>query len=219
MSKRPAPGSLARARALLLEAAPDAQALFDSWASLAVICDSGWLAPLRRPANPRSAPARIARRRLLVLASAPRSYAAFTALRAGDGPVHLRGRCAALPGHAPAPIWRTEERDDPAQGRVLIEEGQDFLLSIDGGDVYVLSNGGHLASVAPLQAGDEVSVFGFADEVPDRWGVAPVLHGRGAMLPAIRSGSELPLLLTSISREESAGSARRESSREGPGTL
>lgn len=200
VSKVPAPGTLSRARALLLDAAPDAQALFDSWTSLACICDSGWLAPLRRPANPRSAMARVARRRLLVLASRPLGHAAFAALRAGDGPVHLRGRCVPLPGHGSEPVWRTQEGDDPALGRVLIEEGQDFLLSIDGGEVYVLSNGGHLASAAPLHSGDEVSAFGFADEVPDRWGVAPVLHGRGALLPAIRSGSELPLLLTHVVR-------------------
>ena len=99
------------------------------------------VAPLRRPST---AMARIARRRLRVLASRPLAFAAFTALRAGEGPVHLRGRCAPLPGHGAAPIWRTEERDDAADGRLLIEEGHDFLLSIDGGDVYVLSKGGHL---------------------------------------------------------------------------
>jgi hypothetical protein len=200
VTKVPAPGALARARAWLLEAVPDARVSFDSWASLACIVDSGWLAPLRRPS---SAMARVARRRLLVLASRPLTYPAFTALRAGDGPVHLRGRCAAVPNvdwQAASPIWRTEERDDAVEGRVLIEEGQDFLLSIDGGDVYVLSSGGHLASAVPLQAGDEVSVFGFADEVPDRLGLAPGLHGRGGVLPAIRSGSELPLLLTSVVR-------------------
>jgi hypothetical protein len=43
-------------------------------------------------------------------------------------------------------------------------------------------------------------VFGFADEVPDRWGLAPGLHGRGALLATIRSGSELPLLLTRVVR-------------------
>ena len=94
------------------------------------------------------------------------------------------GRCASLPGHGASPVWRTEERDDAADGRLLIEEGHDFLLSIDGGDVYVLSKGGHLASAATLHAGDEVSVFGFADEIPDRWGLAPASHGRGGLLPA-----------------------------------
>jgi hypothetical protein len=213
VSKVPAPGALSRARAWLLEVVPDALGSFDSWTSLACICESGWLAPLRRPTT---AMARVARRRLRVLASRPLTYAAFAALRAGEGPVHLRGRCASLPGQGASPLWRTEERDDAAEGRLVIEEGHDFLLSIDGGDVYVLSKGGHLASVAPLHAGDEVSVFGFADEIPDRWGLAPALHGRGGLLPAVRSGSELPLLLTQV-RGESSSSARRGPSREGPG--
>lgn len=207
MSALPAPGALSRTRASLLELAPDALGMFDTWASLASVCDTGWLRALRRSAHPHSAIARIARRRLRVLTSLPLSFAAFGAMRAGDGPLHLRGTCAALPGHdATAPLWRVELRDDAEQGRLLIEEGHDFLLSVgDGGGatagtVYVVAAGGHLVSSAPLRAGDEVSVFGFADEVPDRTGLAPAPHGRGGLLPAIRSGSELPLLLTSVVR-------------------
>ncbi|HXU05499.1 MAG TPA: hypothetical protein VN903_31285 [Polyangia bacterium] len=213
-SRYPAPGALARARTRLFELAPEALTLFDNWTSLACLCDTGWLA-LGRPS---SAMARIVRRRLRVLTSLPLSFATFAARPAGDGPVHLRGRCAALPGHGgEAPLWSTDARDG-ADGRVLIEIGRDFLLSIDGGDVYVLSNGGHLASATPLCAGDDVSVFGFSDEVLDRWGLASGVHGRGGVLPAIRSGSELPLLLTR-SRGEPASSARRGPSREGSGTL
>jgi len=186
----------------LLELAPDALGMFDTWASLASICDTGWLSPLRRPST---ATARIARRRLRVLTSLPLSFAAFGAMRSGDGPLHLRGICAALPGHdATAPLWHLELRDDAEQGRLLMEEGRDFLLSVGAGaaagTVYVAAAGGHLVSNAPLRAGDEVSVFGFADEVPDRTGLAPAPHGRGGLLPAIRSGSELPLLLTSVVR-------------------
>jgi len=212
VSKFPAPGALARARALLLELAPAGLAIpFDDWASLATICDTAWLS---------SATARVARRRLRLLASAPTPFAAFAALRAGEGPLHLRGTCAALPGDdATAMLWRVEARDDAAAGRALIEEGEDFLLSADdGGVVYVVADGGHLVSTAPLRPGDTVSVFGFADEVPDRTGLASSPHGRGGLLPAIRSGSELPLLLTHA-RGEPASSARRVPSREGPGTL
>jgi len=122
-------------------------------------------------------------------------------MRSGGGPLHLRGTCAALPGHdATAPLWRVELRDDAERGGLLIEEGRDFLLSVDGAAVYVLSNGGHLASATPLHAGDEASVFGFADEVPDRLGMAAAAHGRGGLLPAIRSGAELPLLVTRVVR-------------------
>jgi hypothetical protein len=202
VSKLPAPGALSRTRASLLELAPDALGIFDSWASLASICDTGWLSALRRPS---AATARIARRRLRVLTSLPLSFPAFGAMRSGHGPLHLRGTCAALPGHdATAPLWRVELRDDAEQGSLLIEEGRDFLLSVgDGaaaGTVYVAAAGGHLVSSAPLRAGDEVSVFGFADEVPDRAGLAASPHGRGGLLPAIRSGSELPLLLTHVVR-------------------
>jgi hypothetical protein len=183
----------------LLELAPDTLTMFDNWTSLANLCDTGWLSALRRPTT---GTARIARRRLRILTSLPLSHSAFAALRSGDGPVHLRGTCAALPGEdAAATVWRVDVQDDPVKGRLLIEEGRDFLLSLDGGgSVYVLSNGGHLASAVPLHAGDEVSVFGFADEVQDRWGLASAPHGRGGLLPAIRSGSELPLLVTSVVR-------------------
>lgn len=201
VTKFPAPGALSRARMWLLELAPDALSMFDHWASLANLCDTGWLSALRRLADSHSAMARIAQRRLRVLTSLPLGFPAFAALRSGDGPVHLHGTCAALPGHdASAPIWRVDALDDPAEGRMLVEEGRDFLLSVGGQSVYVLSNGGHLASAAPLRDGDEVSVFGFADEVPDRWNLAPAPHGRGGLLPAIRSGSELPLLLTHVVR-------------------
>jgi hypothetical protein len=201
VSKYPAPGALPRARAWLSRLAPGALARFDHWTSLACICDTGWLAGTRRLADPDAAMARIMRRRLRVLTSLPLAFSAFTALRAGDGPIHLKGRCAGLPGHdAIGPLWRTEVQDDQAGGRILIEEGHDFLLSVDGGAVYVLSNGGHLPNATPLYAGDEVSVFGFADEVPDRLGMATAAHGRGGLLPAIRSGSELPLLVTRVVR-------------------
>ena len=201
MSRLPAPGALSRMRASLLELAPDALGMFDTWASLAGICDTGWLSALVRPSP---VTARIARRRLRVLTSLPLSFAAFGAMRSGDGPVHLRGTCAALPGHdATAPLWRVELRED-ADGGVMIEEGRDFLLSVGdraaAGTVYVTATGGHLVSSTPLLAGDEVSVFGFADEVPDRMGLAPAPHGRGGLLRAIRSGSELPLLLTRVVR-------------------
>ena len=217
VSRLPPPGALAHARALLLELAPAGLAVpFDDWASLATICDTGWLSVPRGPSA-----ARVVRRRLRLLSSSPTSFAAFGALRAGDGPVHLRGTCAALPGHdAAAVLWRVEARDDDAgAGPTLIEEASDFLLSAaDGGTIYVMASGGHLVSTAPLYPGDTVSVFGFADEVPDRTGLASSPHGRGGLLPAIRSGAALPLLVTHA-RGEPGGSARRVPSREGSGTL
>src|SRR6185369_1600060 len=113
------------------------------------------------------------RRRLRVLASCPTPFAAFTGLRAGEGPVHLRGTCAALPGaDGVGNLWQVETGDDVDVGRVLIEEASDFLLSLeDSGFVYVSAEGGHLVSGAPVRPGDAVSVFGFADEVPDHSGL------------------------------------------------
>ena len=200
VSRFPAPGALSRARALLLEVAPAGLAIpFDDWTSLANICDTAWLAAARRPSV---ATARIALRRLRPLASPPARFDVFASARPGEGPTHLRGTCVALPGHdGAAPLWRVEAQADPAGGRTLIEEARDFLLAVEnGGYVYVLSKGGHLVSTTPLRSGDAVSVFGFADEILDRTGLASSPHGRGGFMPAIRSGAELPLLLTHVVR-------------------
>jgi hypothetical protein len=200
VSKFPPPGSLSWARAVLLGLAPLPLAnSFDDWASLASICDTGWLLANHRPSI---ATARIARRRLRALGTLPVSFAAFAALRPGDGPVHLRGTCAALPGHGAArALWRLDVSERADIGLALIEEGNDFVLSVDGGgEVYVLSNGGHLVSGAPLQVGDAVSVFGFADAIPDAIGLTASASGRGGLIRAIRSGSELPMLVTHVVR-------------------
>jgi len=107
--------------------------------------------------------------------------------------------------------------DSADGGRVLVEEASDFLLSVDGGEVYVLSKGGHLVSGAPVRPGDEISVFGFADAIPDAIGLAASPSGRGGLLHAIRSGAELPLLVAAHTRGERASSARPAPSREGSG--
>jgi hypothetical protein len=198
VSPLPPPGALARARALLLELAPHLPIKFDHWSSLAGICETGWLLAAQRQSP---ATARIALRRLRALAAPPVSFEAFAARRPGDGPIHLRGTCAPLPGRdTAAPVWWLEADEQAVRGRVLIEEGNDFLLSLDGGVVYVLSNGGHLVSREPVRPGDAVSVFGFADAVPDAIGLASARSGRGGLLPAIRSGTELPLLVTRVVR-------------------
>jgi hypothetical protein len=200
VSIMPPPGSLARVRRLLLGLMPLPLAnAFADWASLANICDTGWLLASRRPSN---ANERIAQRRLRALAARPISFAAFAAQRPGDGPVHLRGSCVALPGQdAARELWRLDVVEQADLGRVLIEEGNDFLLSVEGGgEVYVLSKGGHLVSGAPLRPGDAVSVFGFADAIPDAIGLVASPSGRGGLVHAIRSGSELPLLVSKVVR-------------------
>ena len=133
LSKFPEPGTLAAARALLLELAPTTGAVpFDSWTSLATICDTGWLPAARRPS---AALARVTRRRLRVLATPPLSFAAFARLPAGEGPVHLQGTCAALSGGGgSAPLWSVETVVAADGSRQLAEQGNDFLLSLPGGD-------------------------------------------------------------------------------------
>jgi hypothetical protein len=217
VTRLPPAGALARARRLLLGLMPLPLAnAFDDWASLACIYDTGWLLADRLPSV---ATARIARRRLRVLASPPLSFAAFAARPPGGGPIHVRGTCAALPGRAGADVlWRMEVREQADAGRVMVEEGSDFLLSVGGAGVYVLSKGGHLVSGARVRPGDEVSVFGFADAIPDAIGLVASPSGRGGLLHAIRSGSELPLLVART-RGEPPSSARRVPSREGSGTL
>jgi hypothetical protein len=200
VSKLPPAGALARARRLLLGIMPlPLGNAFADWASLACICDTGWLLASRRQS---AASERLAQRRLRVLGARPLSFAAFAACRPGQGPIHLRGTCVALPGRdAAAVLWRTEIGDEVDDGRVLVEEGNDFLLTVGGGpDVYVLSKGGHLVSGAPVRPGDAVSVFGFADAIPDTLGLVASPSGRGGLLHAIRSGSELPLLVTKVVR-------------------
>jgi hypothetical protein len=190
-SKFPEPGALANARALLLELAPPMP--FDAWTSLATICDTGWL-PARRPSP---ALARVLRRRLRVLASAPLSYAAFARLESGQGPVHVRGTCGTLASGADAaPLWSVEIVAADDGSRQLEEEGSDFLLTLAGGErIRVLADGGHLVSAGALRPGEAVSVFGFADQIPDRTGMGPSAHARGGLVPAVRSGSELPLIV------------------------
>lgn len=154
----PDPGTLARARALLLEvasranggAAAAALAAFPSWESLATLFDTPWLAPARHFSN---ASVRIIRRRLRLLGSSPVSLPAGPAVRdsTAGGPVHIRGVCvlasgqvtasysqSAQPVHpvqaisslgkAAAEVWRVWLRQDFLGDRWVIEEGYDFVL-------------------------------------------------------------------------------------------
>jgi hypothetical protein len=210
----PPPGALTRARALLLMLAGDGDATnvvegaarLEHWQALAAICDTDWLPSGRRRL---SSPAlRAARRRLRLLGSAPASVAEVVAgvrPEAGD-PVHLRGVCGRLPGSAArAELWRTGTVDDAA-GRWLTEEGYDFLLTDgDGAVVQVLAAAGRLLGGSVLRAGDEASVFGFLDHVPDAIGRAPGGRGRAGLMPALRGDPDLPLLVALFGRYAQEG--------------
>lgn len=203
--RSPDAGALARARALVRGAGVELP--IENWASLATIWGTPWLPVTRHPSP---AVARALRRRLAALASAPRTLAA-----AGAGPqaaeiVHVRGRCAALPGRPDAvQLWRVETVKDQ-EGSWLVEEGEDFQLTdAEGARAYVLATGGHLVNAEVLRPGDEVSVFGFLDLVPDRAGLARPPSGRGGLAPGLRAGSELPLLVSLIKRYDQDDGPRR----------
>jgi hypothetical protein len=192
----PDPGALARARTLLLGAGVFVPV--GTWEGLATICDSAWLPLTGRPSP---AIARVVRRRLRRLASAPLTLVEAAARPRGEDVVHLRGLCAPLAfGDAATTLWRVErvrERD----GLWLVEAHRDFVLTDpEGGQVVVVAAGGHLINGDVLRPGDEVSVFGFLDDIPDRTGLGRSLHARGGLVPALRSGAELPLLVSRVVR-------------------
>jgi hypothetical protein len=71
--------------------------------------------------------------------------------------------------------------------------------------VQVQAEGGRLVGGPRLCAGDEASVFGFVDHVPDAAGRAPAGRGRGGLLPALRGDAELPLLVGLFGRYAEEG--------------
>jgi len=190
--------ALERARALLMDVAardpngPLARGLerFGSWRSLAAVVGTDWL-PLGGRVT--ASAIRVARQNLRVLGSPP----AELGLAAPGEPVQLRGVTAPLPGDSAPELWRAGVVED-ADGQWLFDEGRDFLLVSPQGRALVLAAGGRLLNAERLQVGDEVSVLGTADEAPDRAGLAAA--PRGGLVPALRSGTTRPLLVSVIRR-------------------
>jgi hypothetical protein len=217
IERRRVPGAAAldRARLLLIDAAardpsgPLAAGLahFDSWESLAAIAETPWLSSARRPS---ALALRKARHHLRLLGSAPSTFAA-AAERGSLEPSHLRGVCTPLPGdHGTDDLWRRGTVEDET-GRWLVDEARDFgLVDETGQAALVLVAGGRLVNAARLRSGDRVSVFGFADQAPDPAGLARSPHGRGGQTLALRSGSELPLLVSLIRRYDRDEDAPRQ---------
>jgi hypothetical protein len=167
---------------------------FGTWQSLAAILGTGWL-PL--PPRASSAQAKVIRQRLRELGAEGSSDGPWI-----DGqPVHLRGTCAGLvPGSGPAGgLWRAAIVED-ADGMWAVDEGEDFLLRDGAEPTLVLAAGGRLTNAERLRPGDEVMVFGLADEAPDRFGVGGAPQGRGGFVRAVRSGPSQPLLVSVIRR-------------------
>jgi hypothetical protein len=190
---------IAWARDLLREIAASDPALgkglarFGTWRSLAAVLGTDWL-PLPRRASP--ATARVVRQRLRALGAEP------SAEPPAEGqPVQLRGTCApvALREGPDDLLWRASVVED-ADGLWAVDEGEDFILRGADGTTLVLAPEGRLVNAARLRPGDEVAVFGLADQVPDRLGVGLGPHGRGGFVRVLRSGPSHPLLVSVIRR-------------------
>jgi hypothetical protein len=107
-----------------------------------------------------------------------------------------------LPSRLKSHIWAGSTRQTP-KVRVLIEEGNDFLLTDGEGEracvnACVLVAGGHLINADILAEGARVSVFGTVDRIADARAGARSAHGRGALTLAVRSTDALPLLVRSL---------------------
>jgi hypothetical protein len=168
-------------------------ARFGTWQSLASVVGTDWL-PLPRRASPGTA--RTVRQRLRALAAEP-----WAGPFPADGqPVQLRGTCERLPASASqGDLWRAVVVDD-ADGLWAVDEGEDFILRHAGEATLVLAAKGRLVNAPSLRPGDEVAVFGVADQAPDRLGLGGGPHGRGGFLPVLRSGPSHPLLVSVIRR-------------------
>ncbi len=207
----PEPLALARLRELLLEVASggsdqlrEGLAGFRSWRSLATLCGTEWTAGARRSS---AGARRVLQRRLRVLGSAPISIARAAELAPGS-PVHVRGTIRPLlpvdrgsEGGLKSHIW-SHSAMNTDNVRVAVEEGHDFFLTDDedGETACVIVARGHLINADTLDAGDRVSVFGFADRTPIAW--RPDRLDRRAEHPAVRAGDDLPLLIRGLGRED-----------------
>jgi hypothetical protein len=168
-------------------------AQFGTWQSLAAVAGTDWL-PLPRRVS--ASAARVVRQRLRALGAEPSDGVSPV-----DGrPVQLRGTCARLPGSSErGDLWRADVLEEP-DGLWAVDEGEDFVLRGAGGPTLVLAAGGRLVNAARLQPGEEVVVFGLAEQVPDRLGLGGAPHARGGFVPAIRSDPSRPLLVSVIRR-------------------
>lgn len=189
-------------RALLMEVAatdPDGLlarglARFGSWRALAAVVGTDWLPLPRRRAAPL---APLVRRRLRALGAEPAAGPAAE-LAAAGGPLQLRGTCERLGGTA-RDLWRATLVEDDT-GLWAVEQGEDFVLrGADGRTALVLCEGGRLVNAERLQAGDEVAVFGLGGLAPAPAGLAGA-YCRGGLVPALRSDSSHPLLVSVIRR-------------------
>jgi hypothetical protein len=167
------------------------------WQELVRLCSGPWFCDLvRAPASGRW----VLERRLTLLGLPINTVAEARELPVGT-PVRLDGALRSLqsPGARSLsdirPIWKNST-SSTADVRLLIDEGQDFLLDAPCGGLRVVGEGGQLVRGEHLIEGDRVTVLGFVDRVVD-----PTHADRSrspSLLPVIRSGDQLPLLLWKV---------------------
>jgi hypothetical protein len=171
------------------------------WQELVRLCSGPWFSDLvRAPASGRW----ILERRLTMLGLAAITVAEVQNVPVGTA-VRLDGAVRSLrsPGeHSLShirPIWKNST-SSTANVRLLIDEGQDFLLDAPSGRLRVVGEGGQLVRGEDLVDGDRVRVLGFVDRAVDPGHAdrsrAPSLQ------PVIRSGDQLPLLLWKVQEKE-----------------
>jgi hypothetical protein len=174
------------------------------WQELVRLCSGPWFSDLvRAPASGRW----ILERRLTMLglpiitAAEAQNVPVGTAVRLAGAVRSLRSPGAHLLSHI-RPIWKNST-SSTADVRLLIDEGQDFLLDAPSGRLRVVGEGGQLVRGEDLIDGDRVTLLGFVDRVVDPGHAdrtrAPSLQ------PVIRSGDQLPLLLWKVEEEDEPG--------------
>jgi hypothetical protein len=170
-------------------------AFLRSWQSSTALAGTPWLAGALR----NSAGARRALERRLRILGTPRSLWRDAASRPAGAPARIAGVALAAAAARPAPsshIWHNSE--ETAGGvRVLIEEGHDFFLRDEAGQIArVVAAGGTLLGGAGLDHGDPVEVLGFLDWIMDPGAPAASRSPRGEPLaPALGSTGELSLIV------------------------
>ena len=192
----------------------DGVAILGSWENA-----SAFTALLPRGAlGPSLAACRILRRALGFLGTPPTPLAELATFARGM-PVRVIGQVQRARWKLFSHIWWKSESSDH-NVRLLVEEGHDFFLRVPSGqpdgqpdlealDVLILAAGGWLAGgvETPLDAGDQVEVWGFVDRIIHHASRSSSRTPRGEPIAlAVRAGDDLPLVVRKIERSSTDSS-------------
>src|SRR6185369_11003645 len=129
-----------------------------SWEGSTTLAETPWLADVMRDG---AGPRRALGRRLRILGTAPGLWR-DAASRPAGAPARIAGvALTAAGGERGAPIWTARE-EVAGDVRLLIEEGRDFFLRDQAGEIArVVAAGGILLGADRVAPGDAVDVLGF----------------------------------------------------------